>query len=349
MASFTNESTTLVEFVTKVEWLTSFQTEDLVTSLAPSDIEVVPYFHRLVMAVGCGLVTLIGVLGNGLVVVSVLISQKLRTTTNILVVNLAVADFLTCAILPFLTIGLVDRSGMYPLPEIICGVAAGMLSVCVAVSISTLAAIAFLRWYVITRSIRGHRGLHTPRRIVYLVIIIWALSTGLVVIPLLLGIGAVGYSTYYSLCSVTDTNPLRFYFVVLQSVFIFINLVLIWIFYALILSHVLRQTRQFCKMLKDNAPGGSALRTEPIKQTNANIILNSREVEITKNLFLVVCVFVLCWLPNCINFSIPGTSVLTLYGALISFANSAVNPIIYGLRHPNFREVFERILLRRAA
>ena len=116
------------------------------------------------------LFTPIGLLGNALVIASVIISKKLRTTTNILVVNLAVADLLDMRFLPF-----PDgraRQQLYPLPEIVCKVVAGVLSLGLSVSISTLSAIAFLRWYVITKSIRGHRGLHTTWRVTFLVIII---------------------------------------------------------------------------------------------------------------------------------------------------------------------------------
>ena len=346
MDPLTRINATDFAFVTEIEWLTAFQKQDVVGTLAPSGVDVVPYIHRLVVTVGLCIIILAGILGNALVIVSVIISRNLRTTTNILVVNLAVTDLLTCATLPFQSVVLIDSNSQeYPLPEIVCVITAGSQHIFAPVSIASLSAIAFVRWYVITKSIRGHQGIHTPRRIALLVVIIWTVCIVLVAVPLLLGVGTFGYSTYYAICSVTDTNPLSFYFVLLLGAFILINLSLTGVFYALILKFVLNHSRQFRKKYEENsATSESGLHGETSYSRNAKSVIDRREVEITKNLFLVVCIFVVCWLPNCVNFTIPGRSLLTIYGALISMANSTVNPIIYGLRHPNFREAFAKIL-----
>ncbi|XP_054765744.2 rhodopsin, GQ-coupled-like [Lytechinus pictus] len=307
----------------------------------------IAYHHRLVVSSCLFFIIILGLFGNSLVVVAVAVSKKLQTTTNILVVNLTVADLFTCLSLPFMVVGLLAQGEEYPLPEIVCSIASGLNTICLGVSVMTLAAIAFIRWYVISKSIRGHRGLHTPRKIGMAIIGIWMLGITITALPVSLGIGELGYSRYYMLCSVTDTNPFRFYYVLLQAAAIFVVLVITGVFYVLIMIHVLRQTRQFQKKFADDSRSTGP--KAPSSQANADsramqTAFMKREYEITKNLFTVVCIFMVCLVPSIVNFIIPGTSVLTLYGAMVLAANSSINPIIYALKHPNFQEAFKKVI-----
>ncbi|XP_030842286.1 opsin, ultraviolet-sensitive-like [Strongylocentrotus purpuratus] len=187
----------------------------------------------------------VGLFGNALVIISVIVGRKLRTITNVLVVNLAFADFMACILLPFQSAGLLSQTGGYPLDEAVCATVAAVGYISVCCSVHTLVAIAFVRWYVITRSIRGHRGLHTPKKIAIMVLIIWIFSISFMVVPPFVGVGKFGYSTYYGTCSLTDTNELEFYFILLQGTLVANALLFILVFYIRILCHVLRHNKQF--------------------------------------------------------------------------------------------------------
>ena len=143
-------------------------------------------------------------------------------------------------------VGLVNSSGDYPLTEIVCKVLGGVLVLGVCVSTFTLSAIAFLRWYVITKSIRGHRGLHTPWRVTFLGIIIWTMSLVILILNHVLGIAELGYSTYYRLCLLLDSNPRIGY-----SLTVGLILINLAIFYALTLRFLLRHSRQIRKNFGD--------------------------------------------------------------------------------------------------
>ena len=318
-------------------------------SSATSEFYGVAFIHRAIVAAIFFVFALIGLFGNALVIISVIVGRKLRTITNVLVVNLAFADFMACILLPFQSAGLLSQTGRYPLHEAVCAAiaAVGFISVCC--SVHTLVAIAFVRWYVISRSIRGHQGLHTPKKIAIIVVIIWIISISFMVVPPVLGIGTLGYSEYYSQCSLTDTNELTWYFILLQGTLVANALLLTLIFYIRILCHVLRHNKQFRdKYAVDEDTGSSSTEASPSVSVGSRPpmikAINRNEIEITKNLFMVVCVFMLCFLATIVNFIIPGTSIFTLYSTMIVLANSVVNPIIYGLKHPNFQEVFKRIV-----
>eukprot|EP00057_Strongylocentrotus_purpuratus_P015060 XP_011669534.1 PREDICTED: beta-3 adrenergic receptor-like [Strongylocentrotus purpuratus] len=338
--------------VTQIE-LTSLDMITIIPSVT-SEINVVAFKHRAIVAGILLVFALVGLLGNALVIISVIVGRKLRTITNILVVNLAFADFMTCILLPFQSAGLLSQTGRYPLHEMVCAAVAAVQYISACCSVYTLVAIAFVRWYVITRSIRGHQGLHTPKKIAIMVVIIWIISISFMVVPPALGLGTLGYSEYYSLCSSTDSNELDKYYVFLLGALIAKALLLTLVFYFRILCHVLRHNKQFRdKYAVDEGTGSSSTEAHQ-KKASSSIssgsrqpmikAINQKEIEITKNLFMVVCVFMLCFLTASVNYTIPGTSVFTLYSIMITFANSIVNPIIYGLKHPNFQEVFNKIL-----
>ncbi|XP_041477326.1 somatostatin receptor type 4-like [Lytechinus variegatus] len=324
------------------------------TATVPSTIA---FHHRVIAAAFLIASSVIGLFGNSLVIISVITTKKLRTITNILVVNLAVADFLSCVSFPFIAIGLLSQTGQYPLHESICASVAGVTHTCVLCSASTLVVIGFIRRYVITRSVRGHQGFHTPRKIVSVALAIWLFSAAYMILPPVLGVGRFGYSTYYGICTFIGVTKQSLYYVTCHGILFATILLLTLIFYGLILRHVMRHNRQFREKFaveKDVSSTSSDANQSKVSSSSDSPTpmikaINQKEVEITKNVFLVVCIFIVCFLASSVNFIIPGSSLSTLYGYMIMMINSAINPIVYGLKHPNFQEAFKRILCCRRA
>ena len=79
-------------------------------------------------------------------------------------------------------------------------------------------------------------------------------------------------------------------------------------------------------------------------QLHRNANFTKRQVEITKNLFYVVCAFVACLAPFAIALVIPPSDPAIPWTSMIVIFNSAINPIIYGAKHPHFKEVFRHML-----
>ncbi|XP_792716.1 alpha-1B adrenergic receptor-like [Strongylocentrotus purpuratus] len=318
-----------------------------------TDSSVIAFHHRAIVASILIALTPIGLFGNALVIIAVVVAKKLRTITNILVINLAVTDFITCLCFPFMSAGLLSQTGSYPMHDMICTTIAGVVLTCVSCSSLTLLAIAFVRWYVITRSVRGHQGIHTPKKVVALVVLIWIESIELVILPLVLGKGTFGYSKYHQLCGLTVTNFFGFCYILLTGIQMAIVLMLMLMLYLLVLRHVLRHRKQIRDKfttaedirsgatLNHESQASSTSRESRLLKINA---ISKMEVEITKNLSMVVGVLVLCILPLSIDFMIPSDNVFTLYAPMIMLTNSVVNPIIYGFKHPIFKEVFKSLL-----
>eukprot|EP00057_Strongylocentrotus_purpuratus_P031677 XP_785294.1 PREDICTED: 5-hydroxytryptamine receptor 1A-like [Strongylocentrotus purpuratus] len=335
--------------VTTIDWTDSEQSLGNLT-----EVSVVAFHHRAIVASILIALTPIGLFGNALVIVAVVVAKKLRTITNILVVNLAVTDLITCLCFPFLSAGFLSQTGSYPMHDIICATIGGVVIACVGCSTTTLLAIAFVRWYVITRSVRGHKGIHAPKKVVALVVLIWTESVILIILPHILGIGTLEFDKYHQVCGLTVTNLFGIYYIVFMGIHIAIALTLTLIFYLLVLRHVLRHRKQIRNKITTaedirsgatlNNQGQASSTSRESRPLKINAI-NKMEVEITKNLFVVVGVLLICSLPQSINLMIPGDNALLIYSSMTILANSVVNPIIYGFKHPIFKEVFKSLIL----
>ena len=333
---------------TTIDWKGSKQSLGNLT-----EFSVIAFHNRAIVASILIALTPIGLFGNALVIVAVVVARKLRTITNILVINLAVTDLVTCLCFPFLIAGLLSQTGRYPMHEIICATTGGVVNTCLCCSSLTLLAIAFVRWYVITRSVRGHKGIHTPKKVVALVVLIWTGSVASIILPLVLRIMTLGYSESHHVCDLKVINLFGMYYIVFIGIVMVIVLMFTLIFYLLILRHVLRHRKQIRNKFptaKDIRSGATLNNESEASSTSRgsrppNIkAINKMEVEITKNLFVVAGVLVICILPQSITLMIPGDETFRIYSTMIILANSVVNPIVYGFKHPIFKEVFKSLL-----
>lgn len=145
-------------------------------------------------------ITVSGTIGNSLVILSVFVSKKLRTTTNVFVVNLAVADLLTSLCVPWNAVTLLGFNGL-PIPEMICSIAAGVLFTCIGCSLYTLTSIAIYRVVLITRPFQVYRKEINRKVIAIIIVFIWIMPCCVVIIPPFFNIGELGYNRKYFTCS----------------------------------------------------------------------------------------------------------------------------------------------------
>ena len=99
--------------------------------------------------------------------------------------------------------------------------------------------------------------------------------------------------------------------------------------------------------VKANTNGNSSSGASTVKRrmtiTEHAIVI--RQTKITRNLFLIVCVFGLCVAPFCVAIILPNANAVIPWFAVLLLSNSAINPILYGVLHPQFRGVFVKLLL----
>lgn len=293
--------------------------------------------QRLILAIITCITASIGIPGNILVMVAVSFSKKLQTKTNAFVVNLACSDLSTCLVLPFQVVALLNDE--WPLADILCTIVAVIVWVGLGSSVVNLALIAFNRFYLITRSRTRYDRLYSRRNLVLMLATAWLIPFILVTVPPLCGLGGIGYSERYKICSSDSEHPL-------SDVYAFLSSVLVEVPCLIIIVTCYVKIYRFIRAKNKDLFGDNPLQNTSAdgKQSSSQSAAFKRQVKVTKNMFLVVCSYIVCIMPFAIACLIPPSYPAIPWVSVFLIANCCVNPIIYGLKHPQFREVFRHIM-----
>ena len=298
--------------------------------------------------------SIMGTFGNLLVIFAVFASKKLRTVTNAFVVNLSVADLITSLLLPF-NVKVLFSSEEIPLPELLCGAVAGLIFTCTACSVYNLAIIGINRLLLIKQH-KLYNIIYSNAKMILWIVSPWVIGFLATVLPPLLGVGELGINQKHRVCGGVSSHELLHRQELIQSVVGFpIPLGTITFCYFAIYLHLRRHT---IKMIRNSSSfslqssstasshGSGSLGGWRSTLRRGSMLARKRQVMITKNMFYTVIAFVVCITPYslCLTFPALRETELLLYAGALICTNSAVNPVLYGIKHPHFREVFLRLL-----
>ncbi|XP_038045192.1 melanopsin-B-like [Patiria miniata] len=288
------------------------------------------YAERQFLSAATFVASFVGLLGNLAVICAILTVKKLQTTTNVFVFNLAVADVLTCTVAPLQALTSLNDELVFPLW--VCKLVAFGLLTCIGCSINCLVCIAVNRLIGITTAAHSvYRKLLTPCKLSFALILTWFPPLVVAIIPLLSDYAKSGYDPIFYSCAWQSSRSYTFTYAMLIAVVFFpIQFLVLFVSYLKIFLYVRKTSR-------------STLGHDGTATTNLALQrqLWERQVAVTKNLFLVVCVFLLCLSPYFLILALVKTASSALsYASTILVANSSVNPIIYATRHPDFRTAF---------
>ena len=110
---------------------------------------VVSHHQRVSVGVLFLFISILGTLGNGLVIFAVFASTKLQTLSNAFVVNLSIADLLTCLIIPWQCAVILSPDDVFLISNWACGVIAGTTFISAQSSLFTLASIGTYRFILL--------------------------------------------------------------------------------------------------------------------------------------------------------------------------------------------------------
>ncbi|XP_038066467.1 melatonin receptor type 1B-A-like [Patiria miniata] len=339
-----------------------------VTTMEPATLSpsLHPYEARIGVACVWVFAAVLGLIGNSLVIWSVVLSKKLRTVTNAFVVNLSLADFWTSLSYPWQAVAMLSH-GSWPLAtEVPCYIAAVQFYTGLGASLYSLAAIAFNRFMLVTQKPATYSRWYSPRKVSAMIAATWVIPSIVFFLPPILGIGDFGYDSQDNTCSDKDDHPRGAEYNLAQSLGLFpVPLLVIISAYAALYIHLKRHFRkqkrrrtQQDSPARDNKTVGpqstvslsvSNESTGPEISTNNVAKCNRREISrqqlaITKNLFMVFCIFFVLISPYFISLAVPSSRQFALYLGTITILNSCVNPMIYTAKHPQFKLVLRKIL-----
>ena len=314
-----------------------------------------PYYksmvERQVVAALVGIVAVIGFCGNSLVILAVVLSRKLRTFTNVFVVNLALADLSTCTCLPWIAIAIVSEDG-WELPDWICTVNGFWIIVCLGSSINTLACIAINRYVLITKKPSTYSGLYTPWKIAVMVTITWTLPILISIVPLVSEVGEFGNNHQFSTCTWDSQAPGADLFALIVAIAYYpIQLLTIIFCYLSIYLHIRKHVKKMKASMELSSISANISHTPQQSETTSpqehrqhrNKRIRRRQIDVTKNLFYIVCGFLIFITPYVIVNVSHTDSHIFIYTAVLLLCNSCVNFFVYAAKHSDFKKVFKCI------
>ena len=280
------------------------------------------------------LILTFGWVGNGLVIYVVLRYAKMKTVTNMYILNLAVSDALFLVSLPFLTTTTVMKHWVFGFA--MCKIYFVLFSINLFTGVFTLAVMSADRYLAVCHPIRSLKY-RTPRIALFLCLCIWSVSF-LVMLPVILYSTTVPHRSrpgWYT-CAIAWPSgqpiPPDLAFIWYSFILGFaIPVSLIAVFYILVVLR-LRQV-------------GPTKKSKEKKKSNRRV---------TRLVLTVISVYVSCWLPYWsfqvnITFKSAQNTGLVLWKivlfngfTVLTFANSMLNPLLYAFLSDNFRKSFKK-------
>ncbi|CAL8277540.1 unnamed protein product [Arctogadus glacialis] len=273
--------------------------------------------------------TVVDVLGNLLVIVSVYRNRKLRNSGNVFVVSLAFAD-LVVAFYPYpLVLYALFHDG-WSLGNTQCMVSGFLMGLSVIGSIFNITGIAVNRYCYICHSFSYSR-LYSVRRTLLYVGLIWLLTVAALVPNFF--VGSLRYDPRVYSCTFAQ-NVSSSYTIAVVVVHFLVPIAVVTFCYLRIWVLVI-QVRRKVKVEESSRLKPSDLR---------NFI----------TMFVVFVLFAICWAPlNLIGLAVsidPGRvgplipEWLFVVSYFMAYFNSCLNAVIYGLLNRNFRQEYKHIM-----
>uniref|UniRef100_A0A3Q3VWX5 Somatostatin receptor type 2 n=1 Tax=Mola mola TaxID=94237 RepID=A0A3Q3VWX5_MOLML len=259
------------------------------------------------------MVCAVGLCGNTLVIYVILRYAKMKTVTNIYILNLAVADVLCMMSLPFIALQLALVH--WPFGEVLCRVIMTVDSLNQFTSIFCLMVMSIDRYLAVVHPIRSTKW-RKPRIAKLINLTVWGVSL-LVILPTMIFSGL----DKVPVCGIVWPEPQDVYYKA-------------FIFYTFFVRPNLTEIFS------------SGIRVGSTKRKRS-------ERKVTRMVSIVVAVFVLCWLPfyvfnvTSVTSSIKPTSAVKStfdFVVVLGYANSCANPILYAFLSDNFKKSFQNVL-----
>ncbi|XP_036114197.1 melatonin receptor type 1B [Molossus molossus] len=275
--------------------------------------------------------TVVDVLGNLLVILSVLRNRKLRNYAgNLFLVSLALAD-LVVALYPYPLILMAIFHDGWALGEAHCKASAFVMGLSVICSVFNITAIAINRYCYVCHSVaypRIYGHWYTP----LYVCLIWLLTV-VALVPNFFT-GSLDYDPRIYSCTFIQTASAH-YTVAVVVIHFLLPMAVVSYCYLRIWVLVVRARRK--------------------ARSESRLHLRPSDIRSFLTMFVVFVIFAICWAPlNCIGLvvainpeeiapRVPEGLFVTSY--FLAYFNSCLNAIIYGLLNQNFRREYKKIVL----
>ncbi|XP_060931110.1 nociceptin receptor isoform X2 [Limanda limanda] len=287
---------------------------------------LLPMGVKVTIVVVYMIVCVIGLVGNFLVMYVIIRYTKMKTATNIYIFNLALADSLFLATLPFQ--GTDVFLGFWPFGNTLCKVVVSIDYYNMFTSTFTLTVMSMDRYVAVCHPVKA-LDMRTPHKAKVVNICVWVLASAFGIPAMVLG-NIEEDSGLTVECIMVLPEPRSHWDQVFGTcVFFFSFLIPVAII-------------SFCYSLMVKR-----LRSVRILSGSKEKDRNLRRI--TRMVLVVVAAFVVCWTPIQImvlaqslgfNLSSMFTLVLMHFCIALGYVNSSLNPVLYAFLDENFKRCF---------
>uniref|UniRef100_A0A1B6LSS3 Gastrin/cholecystokinin type B receptor n=1 Tax=Graphocephala atropunctata TaxID=36148 RepID=A0A1B6LSS3_9HEMI len=314
---------------------------------------------------------LLAVVGNCLVILTLIFNQTMRTITNVFLLNLAVSDLLLGVLcMPFTLIGTILRDFVFG--DFMCKLIPFLQACSVSVSAWTLVVISVERYYAICHPLRSRRW-QTLSHAYRMIVAIW-MSSLFTMAPIAYLSQLIPTNQGHRKCrEIWPTRPLeRVYNILLDALLLVLPLVGLTATYSLI-THTLWKGMQLqnggqvpvscsgelvrqvaCLQMRTSLSGagpGSGHWDSMRRSITTKALTKKKRV--VKMLFAVVLEFFICWTPLYVINTVALFEPAVVYNALgfqtisyfqlLAYCSSCCNPITYCFMNSSFRQAFLKL------
>ncbi|PKU44538.1 histamine h2 receptor [Limosa lapponica baueri] len=276
--------------------------------------------------------------GNIIVCLAVTLDRRLRSLTNCIIVSLAITDLLLgLLVLPFSAF--YELTKEWPFGSTLCNIYISLDVMLCTASILNLLMISLDRYFAVTTPLR-YSQLVTRSRVAVGLVVIWTVSLMVSFLPIHLGWNTKGTAVQNTVpnCSkecMLEVNPV--YGLVDALLTFYIPLIIMCITYY----RIFKIAREQAKRINHTWCSSSNTPTPPMV----------KEHKATVTLAVVLGAFIVCWFPYFTVFTYRGLGEdRMVQGTPLSivlwlgYANSALNPILYGTLNRDFRVAYQHLL-----
>ncbi|XP_018415536.1 PREDICTED: neuropeptides B/W receptor type 2 [Nanorana parkeri] len=299
------------------------------TYIASNDLS--PNFY-IILPVIYSIICVVGLTGNTAVIYVILKAPKMRTVTNLFILNLAIADDLFTLVLPINIAEILLH--YWPFGVVLCKIILSIDLYNIFSSIFFLTVMSIDRYLVVLATVRSKRMPYRTYRGAKIVsLLVWVLVF-LIVLPFSIFAGVYMDNMEFTSCGLNFPKPEKLWFKASRIYTLLLGFAIpvstICILYMLML-YKLRNMR-----LNSN---GKAL--------------DKAKKRVTIMVFVVVAVCLFCWTPFHLATIVSLTTDLQETSAVIgmsyfitslSYANSCLNPFLYAFLDDSFRKSFRKML-----
>ena len=301
--------------------------------------QVIAAFHALFDAIGLS--------GNFLVILTIILERRLHKMSYFLLASLAVSDFL-CLILvnSFRIASIAEESWLYG--QTMCHLNSCFHRYFYVNTILHLLAVSYDRYKAIVKSPLTYDGTVTSPKML-LVLLIWLMPIPLSIGPFL-GYGMFVYNPEVYFCEngwvlrsdVLKTRKVFFTVITLLGPFVVI-LFLNW--------SVCKTAKRQINALAQEAQLGSL--DDSVQNIQQELARRKKERRASFDVFIIIAAFLICFLPLwvvsfCRQYAtrIKVSSQVVLLSNCLFFVSSLCNPIIYSIRKKEFRDSVKKMFSR---